>query len=191
MLITTIEVLEADLGCMRLEIVRLEVGACPSDSHEPPHRHSVTAWTVINPQAFVPTPELDNEITDFKRDSLVPHSGSSEERLSALHSMADLLLTTKTHLQNSKIYVNIICKNFSVAFVEAHCWVLKRCSAGTAGILTENLKECVISMSQAKALCEAKYQVWAQKSVGDDLDKDNSDSGPEDEDHLCGIIELQ
>lgn len=64
-----------------------------------------------------------------------------------LHSMADLLFTTKTHFPNSKVFVNsilirsdisykalfdfnsqleIMCDNFGVTFVEANCWVARR-----------------------------------------------------------------
>ncbi|KAG8245627.1 SUMO1 sentrin specific peptidase 8 [Homalodisca vitripennis] len=65
----------------------------------------------------------------------------------ALHDMADLLFTAKTHFPNSKIYVNsiiirsdigykalydfntqldLMCNNFGVMFVEANCWVARR-----------------------------------------------------------------
>ncbi|KAG8330181.1 SUMO1 sentrin specific peptidase 8 [Homalodisca vitripennis] len=65
----------------------------------------------------------------------------------ALHDMADLLFTTKTHFPNTMVVVNsilvrsdityralfdfndqldVMCNNFGVMFVEANCWVKKQ-----------------------------------------------------------------
>ncbi|KAG8251347.1 hypothetical protein J6590_081581 [Homalodisca vitripennis] len=76
-----------------------------------------------------------------------PGDNGGHGKKQVLHSMADLLFTTKKHFPNSKIFVKsvlirsdigykalfdfnsqleIMCHNFGVTFVEANCWVARR-----------------------------------------------------------------